>query len=513
VRGCIASDENGSQKPGFLDVSPPPSTPGETDRERIALLGLVSELQGALARGDRARTVNLIRQLVVREAPMGEQWPQLAGIAAELGEVTLARHAIGRFVEAQGGRPRARYAEFDLLARIGALEEARALLETLPDDVPDRTVNAYSRGAIAAFLGQAEEARRSFERATQLRPAMGEVWLPLSALVDFAAEPELAERLFAAERHIDAAAPALRAMYYYALGKAHADRGEHGRAFEALAGAAQIMKSRVAYSRDEDRANATDALRGYDGGLAPSGDAQRDGAERTIFVTGLPRSGTTLVEQILTAHSAVAGGAELNLTRVLRQEIGGLAKPEFDDYVERHGRECAQHLWRHWLHERFPEPGRVVDKSLDGGYSLGLVASLLPEAPLVWLTRDPLDCAWSCFRTHFFAGLEWSYDLEDIAFHFVLHDELLARWRELLGARLLVVPYEELVAAPEDWIRRIIAHCGLAEEPHVFAPHENRRPVTTSSLMQVRRPINRQGIGAAEPYREFLKPFIEAYYG
>ena len=109
-------------------------------------------------------------------------------------------------------------------------------------------------------------------------------------------------------------------------------------------------------------------------------------------------------------------------------------------------------------------------------------------------------------------GIRWSNDLADIAFNFRLEDELLAKWQGLLGERLLVVPYEQLVTEPEPWIRRILAHCGLTEEKAVFAPHENRRSVTTSSVMQVRKPIGRQAIGSAEPYRPFLQPFIDAYY-
>jgi hypothetical protein len=164
------------------------------------------------------------------------------------------------------------------------------------------------------------------------------------------------------------------------------------------------------------------------------------------------------------------------------------------------------------LHERFPMPGRIVDKTTDTSRKLGIAAAVLPEAPLIWLKRDPLDCAWSCFRTCFMAGIRWSNALDDMAYNFRLEDRLLAQWQRNLGDRLLVVPFEALVTEPELWIRTILAHCGLAEEPQVFAPHENRRAVATASAMQVRQPINRRGIGSAEPYREYLEPFVRAYY-
>jgi tetratricopeptide (TPR) repeat protein len=456
--------------------------------------------------------VESIRQLLARHVPLGAQWQQVAHIAADQGEMSLSRQAMERFVEASGGHPMARYQQVGLLARGGALRQAYDVLCALPEDVPDPAVNAYSRGAAALPLGDVDEARRQLERVTVLRPELGQAWLPLSTLIDFADEPDLAERIVAAERAMEGAAPAARAVYYHALGKAYGDLREHSLAFAAFERGARLKRAGNAYDRERDRVEALEAVRGYDAeGIAAIAREQREPTARSIFVTGLPRSGTTLVEQILASHSAVSDGAEINRLRILARDTGGAAYPELARYVAAHGTAPAAQLWAHWLDDRFPELGRVVDKSMDTSRFLGLAAALLPEAPLIWLTRDPLDCAWSCFRTHFLAGVPWTCDLADIAFHFRIEEHLLARWRDILGERLLVVPYEALVADPATWIRHILGHCGLAEEPGVFAPHENRRAVTTSSVMQVRKPINRAAVGSAEPYRAFLAPFIEAY--
>src|SRR5690606_37296063 len=121
--------------------------------------------------------------------------------------------------------------------------------------------------------------------------------------------------------------------------------------------------------------------------------------------TGLPQWGTTLVEQILTSHSAVSDVGEINRLRMLAREIGGASHDALGRHITEHGTGPAARLWDHWLRERFPAPGRIVDKSIDSGRFLGLAAALLPEAPLIWVTRDPLDRAWSCFRTHFLAGV------------------------------------------------------------------------------------------------------------
>jgi hypothetical protein len=170
-------------------------------------------------------------------------------------------------------------------------------------------------------------------------------------------------------------------------------------------------------------------------------------------------------------------------------------------------------LYLHLMAERFGPEGRIVDKTVDASRFLGLAASVLPEAPLIWMRRDPLDSAWSCFRTFFIHGVAWSYDLADIAHHFRLEDELVAFWQDRLGDRLLVVSYPDLVDAPEAWTSRILKHCGLAEEAGVYAHHKTDRAVATASSLQVRRPINRDGLNVAAPYARHLQPFVDAYFG
>ena len=485
------------------------------DRSLIASLRLVAQLQPALERRDRAAQVDLVGRLVEMRAPMGSQWQQLAHIAANQGELTLARAAIELFVEASRDRPAAEYQKALLLTEMGFLHEAEAVLRALPEDVPSPQAGAFTRGTTLLMLGRIDEGRDYLERVALSQPRSGSTWLALAQSVDLASETALGDRIIAAERGMEPALPTERAAHCYALGKVHAARSEHALAFAAFARGAQLLRSVVAYDRAKDRDEAAEAVHGYDAAAIDAlADRQSEATARSIFVTGLPRSGTTLVEQILTSHSSVSDGAEIARLDLLATEIGGRSLAALSHHVEANGVTQAARLWHHWLEERFPAPGRVVDKTVNTGRFLGLVAALLPEAPLIWVTRDPFDRAWSCFGTYFVWGnMPWSYDLEDIAYHFRLEDRLLAQWQPILGDRLLTVPLEALVADPDGWIRRILAHCGLTEEPQAFEPHRNRRPVATASMMQVRRPINRDGIGSAEPYRPLMRPFLEAYCG
>jgi hypothetical protein len=494
-------------------VPPPLNERADKGRTVADHLRLVALFQRAFQRRDRAEMVDCLGELIAVRAPVADQWLQLSLTAIDLGEIGLTRAATDLYVESCDGRPAALHKKIGVLARMGVFGEALALARAMPTDQPDPFSYALSRGSVAVNAGETNEARQWLEEALRLRPNSGSAWHSIAQLVDFANEPELAGRAVAAEPAMQGAPGGERALYYYALSKAYAGRADHGRAFASAARGASETGALYPYDRLLDYRTAKEALAGYDRtGLEAMARQHSEPTGRSIFVMGLPRSGTTLVEQILTSHSEVCGGGEIDLLRLLVHEVGNASRPALDGYLRKANAPALAGLWDHLLHERFPMPGRIVDKTTDTSRKLGIAAAVLPEAPLIWLKRDPLDCAWSCFRTCFMAGIRWSNALDDMAYNFRLEDRLLAQWQRNLGDRLLVVPFEALVTEPELWIRTILAHCGLAEEPQVFAPHENRRAVATASAMQVRQPINRRGIGSAEPYREYLEPFVRAYY-
>ena len=469
-------------------------------------------LKAALTRRDRAETNRIVTQLLDGDAPLGAQWGELARLMQVSGEFSLAHRATDAYVAASPDKAKARYAKVVLLTQSGQLQEAHDLLKTLPADVPDRAGHAYVLGNTAMTLGRVKEASDHLATALGHRPGWGPAWLSLATTLNLADSP-FADQLLAEQHMAERQGAADLARYYYALGKLHADRKEPEATFAAFARGAELLRSEAPYSRGGDEANSREAMTGYPAGFIERlNEKVTVETSRPIFVTGLPRSGTTLVEQILASHSAVADGGELNIIQHIAVAAGGVSGNALDTYLAGGGTmDTLAELYLHLLSERMGPTGRIVDKTIDASRCLGLIACALPEAPLIWMRRDPLDCAWSCFRTFFIHGVGWSYDLADIARHFMLEDALLAFWKERLGDRLLVVPYAELVEAPEDWTRRLLEHCGLAEEAGAFEPHLTKRRVATASALQVRRPINRDGLNVAAPYMAHLQPFIDAY--
>ncbi len=475
-------------------------------------MALLAELKAALAGRDRTATNRAVAGLLDARAPLGPQWQHLSQLMQVSGELTLAHRAMDAFVVASGGQPRAMLAKVVLLEGTGQRREADALMKTLPADVPDRGGHALMLGNTAMVQGQVDAARRYFTTALDFRPGWGAAWLSLGTSLKLADDP-LGDRLVAEGAAAAKLLPADHARYLYALGKYRADRGESDAAFDAFAQGAALLRRESPYGAAGDAAKAHEAASGFLAGFIERlNDQVGIDTSRPIFVTGLPRSGTTLVEHILASHSAVADGGELNIVQHVAVAAGGVSGGDIDRYLAGGGTmDALAELYLHLLAERMGKTGRIVDKTIDASRCLGLIASALPDAPLIWMRRDPLDCAWSCFRTFFIHGVAWSYDLADIARHFMLEDALLAFWQDRLGDRLLVVPYAELVDAPELWTRRLLDHCGLAEEAGTFESHRSDRVVATASALQVRRPINRDGLNVAAPYRSHLQPFIDAY--
>lgn len=471
-------------------------------------------LKLALANRDRRAANDAVHQLLMMKAALGQQWHGISELMRVSGELTLAHRAMDAFVAAAGHAPAAIYAKVVLLTQSGRQAEAHDLLSTLPKEMPTPAGHAFVLGNIEMTLGKVAQARETLLTSLRHQPGWGPAWLTLATTINFADDP-LAAQIVAEGKAAQSQGAGDLARYYYALGKMHADRREHAEAFAAFARGGDLLRQEATYQRLGNEANAVQAQTGYDAEALDRIRAQaRRDTSRPIFVTGLPRSGTTLVEHILASHSAVLDGGELNLIQHVAVQAGGVSANALQSYIDKGGTpDDLAALYLHLIAERFGPEGRIVDKTVDASRYIGLISAVLPDAPIIWMERDPLDNAWSCFRTFFIHGLAWSYSLDDIAHHFRLEDDLRAFWQTRLGARLLVVPYGALVDDPEGWTRRILQHCGLADEAGAFAPHKTERVVATASALQVRRPINRDGIGVAEPYRDLMAPFERAYRG
>lgn len=470
----------------------------------------------ALKRNDRQGAVAIARAMLAQGAPLGDQWRAIAQFAANSREWSVAIAAARKFLAIDPQDVARILTTGGILAEAGRLDDAIALVEPAWRAHPADGRLAHLLGTVHLQAGDRGKGLALLEAAVRLLPNSGPTWLAIAGATDYADDDKGLLALRDAGRRFANVTPDARACYLYALGKALADRGETGPAFAAYAEGARLARA----VRPYDRAADVDGARRIAAGFTKAwlDGAAMDCREASVpaFVTGLPRSGTTLVEQMLASHPAFGDGGELNLLGMAAEAVGGsdpaVLPARFD---AARGSDAAwgpaRALYLHLIDERRQQPGRVIDKSLNTSRFAGLVRLALPDAPIVWLRRDPLDVAWSSFRTHFQTGLGWSFSLEDMGWHFAAEDFLFEHWRDAIGAQMLVVPYAELVRDPEDWAQKIIGHCGLPFDPAMLDFHRTRRTVATASVDQVRRPIYRDSVGSAAAYAPMLQPFVDAY--
>jgi len=402
------------------------------------------------------------------------------------------------------------------LAEAGRGEQAAALVKPLTQKREVDPRASHVLGGIYSGLGDFAKAREQFNRTLSVWPLAGQTWLSLAVIHRYSeGDPEL-ERLVSKWNDMKAAKVEARTAYLFAVGKALDDTSAIDDAFTVFSQAAELARSTRPYDRNMDADHVESLVSGWTtAALKELGGNVPVDTSMPIFVTGLPRSGTTLVEHILVSHPEVGDGAEVELFQHAGLMIGGEAVDAARAYAAAaptpgEAWQKPAELYLHLLRQRLPASGRVVDKSLMTSRWLGLISIVLPQAPLVWVRRQPLDIAWSCFRTKFLSGMNWSWSLEDIAHHMRLENRLLSHWKGVLGDRLLVIDYEQLVEDPEGEGQRLFAHCGLS--PHkVEGFEQTKRVVSTSSLAQVRQPVYKSSVGGAERYRKHLQPFIDAY--
>jgi tetratricopeptide (TPR) repeat protein len=397
-----------------------------------------------------------------------------------------------------------------LYSRTGAYDRAVDWFRLAHRQAPDNPHHLYNLGWGEQYLGRFEEAERAYRRILELDPDHDRAYLALVELSKQTSErnfvPAL-ERLFAA-----AAGDPQRALHIgHALAKSHEDMGDYERALDWLERAKAGWRRKIAYSSAEQDAlfaAAASTCRGpqdFQGRGHPSSEP--------IFVVGMPRTGTTLVERILTSHPDVVSAGELRNFPLLVKRLSRSSTPKLADAdtLTRARDIDVPRLGREYIASTRPLTGRsarFVDKLPFNFLYAGLIARALPDARIVCLRRDPMDSCLSNLRQLFATTSpfhDYAYGLEDTARYYVQFDRLMAHWRAVLPPeRFLEIRYEDVVADQEGETRRLLAFCGLGWDERVLAFHENAAGVATASVAQVRQPIYATSVGRWRRYGERL---------
>ena len=392
------------------------------------------------------------------------------------------------------------------LALRGRLHEASECFAKVLRVAP-RSVEALAGTArIAEVQGRFEEAEAAYRRVLEVAPNNSGAWAALVQMRKMTSAD--GDWLAGAEKAAAAGLPPFEESdLRYAIGKYYNDVGEFGRAFRSYQRANELHKTAAEpYDRNAHTQLVDELIRVYTPeSLAAANQAASD-SQRPVFVVGMPRSGTSLVEQIIASHPAARGAGELDYWADAFHKHGNTLcrEPPADSLAKKLAAGYLRTLEQH-----SPQAARVVDKTPFNADLMGIIHRVFPRARFIYLRRDPIDSCLSCYFHQLPATLNFCMDLEDLAHYYRQHHRLVAHWRQALPPGVLLdVPYEELTADQEAWTRRIVDFLGLEWDPQCLDFHRTNRAVVTASYWQVRQKIYRSSVGRWRNYQKFIGPLL-----
>lgn len=393
------------------------------------------------------------------------------------------------------------------LGRLGNFDEAIGLYEDVLNRAPNQPRVWLTYGHMLKTVGRQAEGIAAYRKAIEMLPRLGEAWWSLANLktvkfgdADIAAMQDALDRADLTDEdrfHLD-----------FALGKAFHDAGRNDKAFSHYARANALRLKTEPYRSNDIRRSVNQSIEAFTAEAfaeRPGGCEVRD----PIFIVGMPRAGSTLVEQILSSHSLVEGTSELpDLPRLALhsgsypQSALGLSESERRGLGEQYMRGTAV--------QRRTERPFFIDKLPNNWMFVPLIQLILPNAKIIDARRHPLACCFSNFRQHFARGQNFTYDLKDVGNYYADYVRLMAHVDAVLPGRVHRVIYERMVDDTEAEVRALLDYCGLEFEPQVLEFYKTERAVRTASSEQVRRPIYREATEEWRPYERYLDPLKAA---
>lgn len=452
-----------------------------------------------------------IQSLLDSDADLKENWGGITRLAITIGEFKKAIHCSQKYLALGPEEPKRIIQSAAILAECRQVNAAIDLVMPLLHDnvTPDVL---HFLGTTQSQIGNLELASQYLIKLLNIAPISAISWLTLSAIHKFNRNDDLYRKISSLKHKFDKTSPQ-SAPYWFALGKAELDLNNSEKAFSFFAHGCSIMHNDRAYSEkqhgdfiSEIMNNQTD---GYINKLPATEDTQQS---QPIFIAGLPRSGTTLLQQILSSHSKIGAGGELKYLSYSTTEIGQSSLNTMSKTSKSEQLSILNKIQKDYFHlqaQQFESGLPIIDKTLNINHHLGIISKTFPHSAIIRIVRNQEDNAWSCFRNFFNQGIDWSYNLKNIASFFHHEERLANHWKNLLGDRVLEITYEELVNSPEKTLKLCLNHIGLEYEEDILSFYKINSLVQTASVGQIRQPLNSNSINSNLKIKKYLQPFSD----
>ncbi|MHB8721220.1 MAG: tetratricopeptide repeat-containing sulfotransferase family protein [Steroidobacteraceae bacterium] len=414
-----------------------------------------------------------------------------------------------------------------VLVKIGEYQESIEIYAEVLATHPEHSKLWLMYGHALSTAGREQDGVAAYRKSHQLEPHFGEAYWSLANLKTFRFSAEEKQAMLTQLARGDLSEEN-RLHFHFAMGKALEDDADYAASFRHYASGNELRRSRLDYAAEEMSAFVRQSMELFSAGFfaARAGYGTPDPAP--IFIVGLPRSGSTLIEQILASHSSVEGTMELPDLLAIAGALAGKRKRSeeaiYPQVLATLSAETCRSLGEGYIRDtriqRKTAKPWFIDKMPNNFLHIGLIRLVLPNAKIIDARRHPMACCFSTFKQHFAEGHRYSYSLEDLGRYYREYVLLMEHFDRAIPGAVHRVIHERLVEDTETEVRRLLSYCGLPFEAACLRFYENRRPVRTPSARQVRRPINREGLEQWRHYEHWLRPLeralgdvLEAYPG
>jgi tetratricopeptide (TPR) repeat protein len=469
--------------------------------------------------GQLDEAVASYRRAIEFKPNLAEAHSNLGGVLKELGQFDGAAASFRRAIEIKPDFAEAHSNLGLVLLELEQLDGAAECIRQALEIDPECIEAMLGAGLLCMENGEMCEAEEQFRRVLEIKPDNLDARFRLTQANKVKAGDENLAALVAVEdaaRRSESPMPYKKAiLLHFALGKCFDDIGDYDRAFPHFMEGCKLKRATLEYDAEQMTQHFSDIKRVFDRETIERLRGGGSSSRLPIFVLGMPRSGTTLTEQIIASHPEVYGAGELtDLNTIAQRDVAetGAVFPNNIPALDQAGLGAWAADYVAGLHRRAPDAIHITDKAPGNYFGIGLIHVMLPNAKIIHVNRNPVDTCLSCYTQLFLdSQMTQTYDLAELGRYYVEYARLMEHWRKVLPAgAFLDVQYEDIVADQETQARRMIDFCGLDWNEACIDFHKSKRPIRTASLTQVRRPLYKSSVERWRSYEKFLGPLLDA---